>query len=221
MADRYNSLPIWYNGLYEHMRTGATLIKSMKEVFGDKLPGLEAITNQFVVKDSIMLIVPNSYSEQDPSEITMEAYFPPGEWYGWWDYTYLSKNETVSDLQRVEIVTNPQGEFRTISAPLDRIPIYLRGDPDFRNPALIKQFFSAGHYGEIEKLNKNVREARENSLWMMFCAPLAKYGEVSATDNFYYDDGISQVELVEANTFLYQTFTGVSSFSWVVINRLL
>lgn len=61
---------------------------------------------------------------------SVDAYFPEGLWFS---------------IEMIEEVHESKGEYRTISAPLDKIPIYLRGghiipwqEPDYTTFARYK-----------------------------------------------------------------------------------
>ncbi len=124
---RYALLPFIYTTMEEASRTGLPLFRPLVLNFqADE--NTATIDDQFMVGDAL-LAAPITRAAQREREV----YFPAGRWYDYWTGQLLAADKpvgasllaTATDGSRASSL--PQGSVRVVSAPLDHLPLYVRG----------------------------------------------------------------------------------------------
>jgi alpha 1,3-glucosidase len=136
---RYSLLPVWYSAFHRASTEGMPVIRPHFVMFPDDEAGF-AIDDQFFVGDAGLLAKPVTKEGAE----SVDIYIPDNEpYYNYFDYTvYKGKG------------------YKTISAPLDTIPLLMRGGHIFprkdrhrRSSGLMKH----DPYTLIVNLNNHVR----------------------------------------------------------------
>ena len=107
---RYALLPYWYSVFYESYRYGLPIMRPMFTEFPDDSKTY-AIDNQWMV-GSGLLVCPVTHE----GAVEAQVYFPSGSgpWYDYYTYVALAS-------------VAPGGEVRTVSAPLEKLPVFICG----------------------------------------------------------------------------------------------
>jgi len=157
MNIRYSLLPYTYTLFHQANAAGATVLRALAWEFPNE-PQLKAVETQFM-SGSALLITP----VLAPLATSVQGVFPgiaSGTiWYDW--YT----------LQKVDVAA---GENKTISAPLEHMPIHVRG----------------GSIIPIQKAGNTTATSRL-SPWSLIIA-LDQQG--NAQGDLYLDDGVSLIQ---------------------------
>ncbi|CAG8644407.1 22835_t:CDS:2 [Dentiscutata erythropus] len=162
IKERYSLLPLWYTLFYEASTTGMPIIRPMFVVFPDDEKAYE-MDDQFFVGNS--LLVKPIVEGQTSTEV------------------YFSENEIYYDYFTFEKIHGP-GKIR-INAPLNKVPVFLRGGSLIPKRLKIRRSSSAMHldpFTLVIALNEN--------------------GE--ATGSLYLDDG--ETYNYEKGYFVYRQF---------------
>jgi alpha-glucosidase/lysosomal alpha-glucosidase len=103
---RYDLLPYWYTLFYESSRSGKTVVRPLFYEFPND-ETTYTIDTQFMIGNSL-LISP----VLEPGVSMVRGYLPEGKWY---DYATRQAINTI------------KAHYEDMNAPLDVIPIYVRG----------------------------------------------------------------------------------------------
>jgi alpha-glucosidase (family GH31 glycosyl hydrolase) len=159
LSIRYTIIPYYYTQFYKahimmdpltHSSPTATVVKPLFFEFSDD-PKTYDIDKQFLIGNGIMVT-----PVLTQGATTVDAYFPKGVWYDF----YTSASET--DQGRIT---------KTLSAPLDHIPIHFRG----------------GHIIPLQYSGLTTAASRANP----FGLKVALDGMGQAYGDLFYDDGES------------------------------
>ena len=102
---RYTLLPYYYTLFYHAHTNGSTVIRPLFHEFPTERSTLD-IYLQFLIGPSIMIS-----PVTDDGARQVQAYIPSSTWYDYYNGSRISV----------------QGQYITLNAPLDTIPILLRG----------------------------------------------------------------------------------------------
>ncbi|MBI2511940.1 MAG: glycoside hydrolase family 31 protein [Opitutae bacterium] len=145
---RYQFLPFLYTTMEEASRTGLPLFRPLVLNFQDD-ENTATIDDQFMVGDAL-LAAPVTRAAQREREV----YFPAGTWFDYWTGAQLAGGET-----------------RVVAAPLDHLPLYVRGG------AIVPSTISMSHTGEKP--------------WNPLHFDVYPDAHGAATGSLYEDDGLS------------------------------
>jgi len=104
---RYSLLPYWYTVFYEAYSTGLPVMRALFSEFPEE-EGLWNVDDQWMVGDALM-VKPVTEAGQQAVELWLPG---PSGWY---------------DLYSLKSVPPTVGARTAVSAPLERIPVFLRG----------------------------------------------------------------------------------------------
>ncbi|KAK9710209.1 hypothetical protein K7432_008600 [Basidiobolus ranarum] len=105
---RYAMLPYWYTLFWRSSTKGDTVIRSLCMEYPEDTETLRNET-QFLLGNAI-LVTP----VLEKGACDVKGYFPRGKWYDYYTKKLVSNNKEI-------------GEYLTLDAPLDFMPIHLRG----------------------------------------------------------------------------------------------
>ncbi|CAG8718850.1 17525_t:CDS:2, partial [Acaulospora morrowiae] len=163
---RYSLLPYYYTLFYEASVNGTTILRPLFIEFPHLKPALES-DRQFMLGGGI-LISPMLLPQHS---VILSAYIPPGIWYDF--YTHFASFK----------VKDPKGVYRDLNAPLNEMPIHIRG----------------GYAIPMSHPGMTTTESRNSNLSLL----VALNEEGNAKGSFYLDDGES---LNVKNNYTYTIF---------------
>ncbi|XP_071949869.1 sucrase-isomaltase, intestinal-like [Antedon mediterranea] len=151
LMERYRLLPYLYTLLHEAHVTGSTVVRPMMHEFIGDVNTLD-IDKQFMWGGGL-LITP--VMEENKAEVN--GYFPEARWF---DYYTGAEMESVGS-----------GTNKTLQAPIDVIPVHLRG----------------GYIIPTQEPAMNTNKSRENTMGVL----VALDSDMSAKGSLFWDDGES------------------------------
>ncbi|XP_071832375.1 sucrase-isomaltase, intestinal-like isoform X2 [Apostichopus japonicus] len=152
LLHRYTLIPFLYTLFYEANTQGSTVVRSLMHEFPSNVEALH-VEEQFLWGPSL-LITP----VMKEADVTVRGYFPDVRW-----YSYYS-GEELPEYER--------GTWVTLSAPLDFIPVHVRG----------------GYILPTQEPANTTVYSRRNPLGLI----VALNDEQRAAGNLYWDDGESR-----------------------------
>jgi alpha-glucosidase (family GH31 glycosyl hydrolase) len=169
---RYKLLPYYYTLFYKSHTIGSTVIRPLFHEYPKDKQTFD-IFLQFLIGSNIM-IAPVT----DEGIKQIEVYIPSSDWYNYYtgeQYIYTKK-------------------FQNISAPLDIIPIFLKG----------------GSIIPIQEYGNNTKYSRKNPFGLIII--LNSHG--NANGDLFYDDGES-INTIKTKSYYY------SKYHWSSLNQKL
>jgi alpha-glucosidase len=166
---RYTLLPYLYTQFHASSETGRAV---WRPLFFD-FPSDETasrIDRQILIGNAIMIS-----PVLEPHTTSVHAYFPVGRWFDW--YTHE------------KILDTDNGVFEELNAPLDKIPVHVRG----------------GHVVPLQAPEMTIHKTSQGPLSVL----IALDSDDLAHGTLYYDDGIS-VNVSDAYTLADMNASGSS-----------
>lgn len=140
LAVRYTLLPYFYTLFEESNRLGTGVWRPLFFEYPEYIDEFSNNDEQFMIGSDILVspvLVENA--------VTVNAQFPPGLWYDWYDYSLLKNS-----LQKDNFVV-------TLDAPLTHIPVHIRGGAIIitKSPKLLVKDTFGTPYNLIIALDEN------------------------------------------------------------------
>eukprot|EP01041_Mallomonas_annulata_P005876 gene5876-11870_t len=107
---RYSLLPYWYTVFYEAYSTGMPVMRALFSEFPEE-EAVWTVDDQWMVGDALMV-----KPVTDAGRVSVDLFLPGSD--GWYDFY---------SLQSVSTPATAAGRTITVPAPLDKIPVYIRG----------------------------------------------------------------------------------------------
>jgi alpha-glucosidase len=138
LAVRYALLPYFYTLFEESSRLGTGVWRPLIFEYPEYASAFAENDLQFLIGSDI-LVSP----VVEEHAVTVDAQFPPGVWYDWYDYNQVLKNNSVFAV--------------TLDAPLTHIPVHIRGGSVIvtKSPKLLVKDTYATPYNIIIALDEN------------------------------------------------------------------
>ncbi|CAM4768266.1 unnamed protein product [Rotaria magnacalcarata] len=174
---RYSLLPYYYTLLYKAHTTGSTVIRPLFHEYPTDKTTLD-IFLQFLIGPHIM-IAPVT----DNGVRQIQVYIPSSYWYNYYSGSRIPY----------------QKQFMTLSAPLDTIPILLRG----------------GAIIPTQQFANNTKNSREKPFGLI----IVLNSDGNAAGDLFYDDGES-IDSVGSKLYYYATYKWLKSENRLIISVL-
>lgn len=156
---RYSLLPVWYTAFQQASVNGMPMLRPHFVSFPNDVDSL-AIDDQFMIGDSGLLVKPITGPGISKTDVHLTN---DGEVY----YDYFAPHEVIQTKNK----NGESGSTYTVSAPIDRIPVFLRG-------------------GSIILRRDRIRRSSNLMKYDPFTAVIAlSKGDQHSTGTLYLDDG--------------------------------